>query len=154
MSWNYPLNQQNLLVIRFNAWLILTTKGHKAIPFSGHAAGWECVCPLHRDLVPLPSVEKPGWDFSTTGFVSEQRAAMGALAHEGFAGLPSLQLIVKSLCECKIWFHQMLEKCPCDYDSVCSIFSPKIFIEIPRDPQKSRAPIQVSKSCQFIGSRL
>lgn len=43
--WNYPLNQQNLLIIHFNAWLIVTTKGCKAVSLSGQAAGWERVCP-------------------------------------------------------------------------------------------------------------
>jgi len=58
--------------------------------------------------VPLPSVEKPGWDFSTMGFVSEQRAAVGALVLEGFAGLPLLQQIPKSLVNAKYCFSKWL----------------------------------------------
>lgn len=141
-SWNYSLNQQNLLVTGFKAWLILTAKGLKAAPFTGHAAGWECACPLCRDLAPLPSVEKLGWDFSTMGFVSEQRAAMGALAHKGFAALPLLELIAKCLCECKTVLYQMLENCTCDYDSGCSIMSSKISTE---KHTEKRAPIQISE---------
>lgn len=141
-SWNYSLNQQNLLVTGFKAWLILTVKGLKAAPFSGHAAGWECDCPLGRDLAPLPSVEKLGWDFNTMGFVSEHRTVMGALAHKGFAVLPLLELIAKCLCECKTVLHQMLENCTCYYDSGCSIMSSKISIE---KHTEKRAPIQISE---------
>lgn len=47
--------------------------------------------------MPLPSVEKSGWDFGAVGFASEQGAAMGVQEHEGFAGLAGS----KRLHECK-----------------------------------------------------
>lgn len=77
--------------------------------------------------MPLPSVEKAGWDFGAVGSASKHRAAMGARAHEGFAGLAGS----KCLCECKAELQQMLENGACAYSSGCSVVSPKIFIVEP-----------------------
>lgn len=46
-SWNYPLNQQNLLVLCFNAWLMLTSKGQAAagnVPVHGQSPRASPIC--------------------------------------------------------------------------------------------------------------
>lgn len=57
--WNYPLNQQNLLIIHFNAWLTVTTRGCKAVSLRPGGGLGTC---LSRDPVSLPSVGKRGQD--------------------------------------------------------------------------------------------
>lgn len=90
--------------------------------------------------MPLPSVEKSGWDFGAVGSASEQGAAVGVQEHEGFAGLAGS----KCLRECKTELQQMLENSVCAYSSGCYVVSPKRFIDEPESLGR-RPPVWISE---------